>query len=398
MQQNELDNEKEITFINPYETLGIKKEDNLDDVLSKDSRSAYADRVITDKYNNLKQINPSNNKKLLLSYYMIFNLEKFDCYNQKFFHIQKKEQFYYVIMNDLENLKKLYSSDKYILTQKDSYYRNLLNYAVIGEYYEICEFLLKEGINFDEPDFFSSTALYHAKGIIKDLLKKYGAKKTVYNTPIYPSINLKYTAEDKIGIIYNNLYNNRYVQQINSIYKNNKIIGKRIIRHKDFHKKDTYNWLTSYHGTKLNSISHIMQFGLRCCGESLNGHIPVNETINDTNNWASAVFVSPSILYAKNYSEVISSNGDNWYIIIEAKIEPGSFSTHESTIYNYDYKSGEPHDIEYRIESTDNCEDNFFFGGADQDHIFTTSLLFVQKDFLDDLDNYQEASVFKFSI
>lgn len=141
-----------------------------------------------------------------------------------------------------------------------------------------------------------------------------------------------------------------------------------------------------------------MQFGLINYGEPLMGHIGKNETIDDINNWASAIFVTPSILYAKNYSEVISSNGDNWYIIIEAKIEPGYFSTHESTIYNYDYKSGEPHEIEYRIESTDNSENFFFFGGSDQDHIFTTSLLFVQKDFLDNLNNYPEASIFKFSI
>ena len=398
MQQDEFDNEKEIIFINPYETLGIKKENKLEDFLSKNSRHAYGDRVVTDKYNNLKQINPSNRKKLLLSYYMIFNPEKCDSFNKNFFHIQKKDQFYYVIMDDLENLKKIYSTDKYIFAQKDGYYRNLLHYAVIGEYYDICEFLLKEGINFDEPDFFCATALYHAKGNIKDLLKKYGAKKTVYNTPIYPSINLKYTTKDKIGIIYNNLYSNGFVQQINSIYKNNKIIGKRLIRHNDFHKKDTYNWINSYHGTKFNSISHIMQFGLINYGEPLMGHIGKNETIDDINNWASAIFVTPSILYAKNYSEVISSNGDNWYIIIEAKIEPGYFSTHESTIYNYDYKSGEPHEIEYRIESTDNSENFFFFGGSDQDHIFTTSLLFVQKDFLDNLNNYQEASIFKFSI
>ena len=35
MQQDEFDNEKEIIFINPYETLGIKRENKLDDFLSK---------------------------------------------------------------------------------------------------------------------------------------------------------------------------------------------------------------------------------------------------------------------------------------------------------------------------------------------------------------------------
>lgn len=156
------------------------------------------------------------------------------------------------------------------------------------------------------------------------------------------------------------------------------------------------DWINTYHGTKYISIQHIANFGLRNYGEPLIGHIQKNETINDIKNWSSAIFVSPSILYAKNYSEVIGSNGDNWYIIIEAKIEPGYYSSHESTIYNYNYKSGEPSNVEYRIKSTDNIDDCFVYGGPDQYHISTTSILFVKKDFLDNLNNYQDTAVFKY--
>ena len=397
IEENVINNDKEITFINPYEYLGIKKEyDYLMEVLDKSHRTAYGDSMFTDKYEKLKEINPSNKKKLLLSYYMLFNLNKFESYNQKYLHIKKKDHFYYVIIGDLENLKKLYEADKYIIETKDNYYRNLLHYAVLGEYYDICEFLLKEGINYDEPDFFIETALYHAKGKIKDLLKKYGAKITKYNTCIFTSINVKYNDEDKIGKIYNFLYNCSSIQKINSIYSSDgkKILGKRMIRTKI--KNETNNWINTYHGTKYISIQHIANFGLRNCGEPLIGHIQKNETINDINNWSSAIFVSPSILYAKHYSEIISSNGDNWYIIIEAKIEPGYYSSHERTIYNYNYKSGEPRNVEYRIESTDRINDLFTDGGPDQGHISTTSILFVKKDFLDNLDNFQDTAVFNY--
>ena len=61
------------------------------------------------------------------------------------------------------------------------------------------------------------------------------------------------------------------------------------------------------------------------------------------------------------------------------------------------YKTGEPREIEYRINSTDDDEDTFFYGSNDQEHIFTTSLLFVKKDFLDNLNNYHDSSIFKFS-
>ena len=40
--------------------------------------------------------------------------------------IKKKDHFYYVIMNDLDNLKKLYEENKYILIQKDNFNRSLL--------------------------------------------------------------------------------------------------------------------------------------------------------------------------------------------------------------------------------------------------------------------------------
>jgi hypothetical protein len=80
-----------------------------------------------------------------------------------------------------------------------------LHYAVIGEYLDICEFLLKEGINFDEPDSFKTTPLYYATGKVEELLKKYGAYKMVYNTKIFTSINCKFTEKDKIGKIYRNL-------------------------------------------------------------------------------------------------------------------------------------------------------------------------------------------------
>ena len=159
---------------------------------------------------------------------------------------------------------------------------------------------------------------------------------------------------------------------------------------------ETNKWINTYHGTKYISIQHIAKFGLRNYGEPLIGHIQKNETINDMNNWSSAIFVSPSILYAKNYSEIISSNGDNWYIIIEAKIEPGYYSSHGSTIYNYKNLIGEPRNVEYRIESTDSIEEDFVFGGSDQYHISTTSILFVKKNYLDNLKNYEETAVFKY--
>ena len=142
-QEPVIDKDKEINFINPYEIFNINKEE-IESSLDKDLKfsrgrntNPYGDATITEKYKKLKELNPSNKKTLLLSYYMIFNIEKCESFSRNEFYIKNKDQFYYVIMGDLENLKKIYEADKYIIETKDNYYRNLLHYAVIGEYYEI---------------------------------------------------------------------------------------------------------------------------------------------------------------------------------------------------------------------------------------------------------------------
>lgn len=85
-----------------------------------------------------------------------------------------------------------------------------------------------------------------------------------------------------------------------------------------------------------------------------------------------------------------------WYIIVEAKIEQGYYTSHESTIYNYNYKRGEPRNVEYRIELIENYKDYMVNQLEDQSHICTTSILFVQKNFLDNLNDFQDTDIFKF--
>lgn len=91
IEENVIDNDKEITFINPYEYLDLKnEEENIKYYLDKVHRHVYGDSMFTDKYEKLKKLNPSNKKKLLLSYYMIFNLDKFESFKKEYLHIKKR--------------------------------------------------------------------------------------------------------------------------------------------------------------------------------------------------------------------------------------------------------------------------------------------------------------------
>ena len=173
---------------------------------------------------------------------------------------------------------------------------------------------------------------------------------------------------------------------------NNDIIAKRLLRNIiNQNKKDTSLWNKVYHGTKLVSLEHILILGLRNFGEPLNGHIPFGEKINNIENWASAIFVTPSIFYASKFAEIINSENEEWYIIIEAKVKPNSFSIHEKTIYNYNFKDGETKNLELRIEASENLYG--FNMTSDEEMIETYSILFIKKRFLDNCTKYSDSLI-----
>ena len=389
-------NSKDLYFnneiVNPYKILGIKEED---------CKKMYSNNIIRFNgdliyinYQKLKSSTNSNDKKkLLLSYYILLNINKFERIGNEY-KVKTKDHFYYIIMGDLNNLQKLFEKNKYILTTKDNYLRNLLHYSVIGEYYEITKFLLEKGINFDEPDYFLSTPLkYATNSDIRKLLINNGSKIEVYNQSMLTlGLNINYNYLNKIDLIYHSFLKNKYINNIEYIKKGNDIIGKRLIRNRSYGDDTTSGWNKVYHGTKYVSMEHILIYGLKNFGEPLNGHIPLNQKVNDINNWANAIFVTPSIFYASNFSEIIQSDNEQWYIIIEAKVKNGYFSEYESTLYNYNYKKNEPKKIEYRINAKNYGR---VFDCDGEEGIDTISLLFAKKKFIDECQNYSDGNYFQ---
>lgn len=97
-------------------------------------------------------------------------------------------------------------------------------------------------------------------------------------------------------------------------------------------------------GTKLENGLEI---------KPLENHINRYVTVNNIEDWAKAIFVSPSIFYFANaaYAKVIQWCYKEWLILIEARAKIGSYVNLESTIFNNEYMEGEPKDdIEFRIE------------------------------------------------
>ena len=195
-----------------------------------------------------------------------------------------------------------------------------------------------------------------------------------------------------------------FVNIMKNIEKDGEIIGKRLIRNKkEIYIDDTNElskWKKVYHGTRIVSIEQILCVGLRCVGEPLTYHIPLGEKVNDIENWASGIFISPSIFYASKYSEIIYSEKEEWFVIIEARVSPNSFTEHGNTIYGYKYKISEPEKIEYRITASEvNYKDPetkiIDFNHDIDKKIETISLIFVKMKFLENCKNYKESFIFE---
>ena len=151
------------------------------------------------------------------------------------------------------------------------------------------------------------------------------------------------------------------------------------------------NWEKFYHGTRFVSIELILNYGLQNFGEPLNNHIPLGLKNDNIDDWANSIFVSPSIFYASKYSELISYKNEEWVILIEGKIEPNSFSSHESTIYGYQFKTDEPKNVEYRIK----CSPKDILMQSYSSEAIVTSLIFIKKKFLDNIKDYSESAIFQ---
>ena len=145
------------------------------------------------------------------------------------------------------------------------------------------------------------------------------------------------------------------------------------------------DWILCWHGTQYNALESIMEYGLLVPGMKLktgvdlepkNNHIGRFQPVDEFNDWAKAIFVSPSILYALDpcYSGTIDSEGEKWNILVETKVKPNSYYSHISTVNGYQPSKNEPEYIEYRIKSSED--------------VIVTSIIFVRCSYIENNRDY----------
>jgi len=397
----------DLESMDPYKVLSVSKTAS-----HSDCKNAFR-----------KLINSTNfktKKKGALAYDILCNKNSY-IKNGNLYMPKQKDHFYYVTIGDLKHLESIYKKNKKILKEKDGLDRSLLYIAARNGYYDICEFLLEEGMDPNETQGTKSTplhgaAFYNQFSICK-LLLEYGARGTLENKEGNLAIEESYSdqlfkiihdsLDDKITCLLNSLIAQKLAKRLILVKYNNMIIGKKILRHDsllpdniDYIKK---NWVVGWHGTKFEFLESIMRYGLYPSGTKLSdgteikpleGHIPLKTSLEGFDDWAKAIFVSPSIFYAGHpvYARRISSNNIEYSVVIETRIKPNNFSKHPPTVVKYVQKSGEPDFVEYRIKVKDDSD--LIMRIESQQNVIVTGILFAKTEFLENIKDYYKGELF----
>ena len=156
----QLEKDDEFIDINPFNVLNINEADY------KGEKS----KEFSEKFTNFNYFKNDRNK--FLAHFILENNNMYERHGN--IYKLKKDHFYYTIMNDLNNLKKILKNNELLIFEKDKFQRTLLYLSVILNNYEITKYLLTTEININGLDIITRTPTDISDGRILDLLKRNG--------------------------------------------------------------------------------------------------------------------------------------------------------------------------------------------------------------------------------
>jgi hypothetical protein len=393
--------------VNPYLILGIPK--NADE---KTTKKNFRQKLM--EFRN----NDELRAKICLAYDIIVNRNFYRKCGDNIYEIDTSKMkpyiagYYYCFIGDSYNFIMECEKNPKILEFKDSLERNLLYLAARNGHISICNYLINKGIDVNAVQKTGSTALhgaaYYGQTEVVKLLLNYGAKTNIYNNygnlPIDEAMTeeikkiLKESEKDPIVKLYQSLTSKNIATKLIPIYLNKKVVAKKIvcklINLPEYYKNLNIekNWITAWHGTNFGCLESIAEIGLKPAGEKAKdgkgievciSHISRIQSFNNIHDWARGIFVSPSIFYCAHpaYAKEISCFNELWKVFVEVKVNPNSFTSHESTCYDYKPKIGEPIFLEYRIRA-----DN-------EKYVQVVSLTFIKSEFFGKVEKFEEGRI-----
>lgn len=308
---------------------------------------------------------------------------------------------------------------QHIVEDKDEYGRTLLYTASKSGFYDVCKLLLQKGASVDEPQRDGSTPLhgaaYFGHELVVGLLLQHGARTDIKNNWEHTALDESATRKiqhliqsasfDYISSLAAELKRKQLVLSVRIIEYKGSVIAKEFVRNASILDTLTRaqwnnshrNWEVAWHGTKYRHLQSILEKGLLPAGSSgikpAEGHFSLGEVHFGVRNWAAAIFVSPSILYASHaaYSERVFSESQKWCVLIKAYCRPGSMKAYDPTVLRYDRKEDEPEKPEYRVPVQEE-DKNVILRVESARNVVVRSVMFVRVSFLEDRYlNFEEA-------
>ena len=396
--------------VNPYLILGISK-----DALPVQTKSIFRKKLFEARNNDELRA------KICIAYDIIVNKNYYiECENDMYILNLGVENsnvipaYHYTIIGDCFHLMEEIEKNEKLLSFKDPLERNLLYIAARNGHVNACEYLINKGIKVNELQKHGSTPLhgaaYYGQTNVVKLLLSYGAKTNIKNKlgnlPIDEAMTeeikniLKEGEKDPILKLYQTLNSKSIAKKMIPISSKGNIIAKKIVCDlinlpKEYKLEEVEReWLTAWHGTNSKVLESIAEIGLKPAGGiNKNGeeiqvcvsHIERERTVDEIQDWANGIFVSPSIFYCchEAYAKEICCNNEQYKVLVEVRVKPNSYKEHISTCPSYIPKNGEPVMLEYRIAANNEKDVQVY------------SLTFVKNEFLETIKEYKEGEIFK---
>ena len=335
------------------------------------------------------------------------------------FVVTRRDHFMLAACGHTDELTLRIAKDGNIVERRDEHGRTLLYIASKSGFYDTCSLLLQKGAYVNEVQRDGSTPLHGAAffghELVVGLLLQHGAKSdirnkwgnTVIDESATPSIRslIQTASGDDISSLAARLKERQLVKSVRLIEYQGEVIAKELTRDPrglDALTRDELNnihstWETAWHGTRYRYLESIIDKGLLPSGSSgikpAKGHYKLGETHFGIRDWAAAIFLSPSILYASHacYSERIFSESQQWCVLVKVYCKPGSFKSYDPTVFQYEPMDGEPDMPEYRIPVTE-ADKNVILRVESTRSVVVQSLIFVRLSFLENQNiNFEQA-------
>ena len=391
--------------MNPYKELQI-----LNTASPQETKNAF----------RAKATSPSRQDRAMasLAYYMITSKSR-QCFKKMGdqFIITNEDIFLLTAIGYTSKIIEMIGKDEGLINARNEYNHIPLYLAARAGFYDLTKILITRGSIYNHQQIHGSTTLhaaaYYSQTEIVQLLLESGVDPTIKNqwnhapgdeTDVEEIQQIfKVYKEDAVSKLVDSLAKKNKPNRLRPVFYGNDTVAKEVIVNEDDLPD---NWIMAWHGTDYKHLESIVEYGLQPSGSTLPDgraisiqphHIKLNITCFGIEDWARAIFVSPSLRYAAHpaYAKKIFSEKLRWNVVVKVYLSPSvAYKSYDPTaLPKHESLSGEPQAPEYRIQSTKDdvilrIESNH--SEEDKPLLIVKSIVFIKTDFLENVTEERE--------